>query len=85
MKQRLQKIISAAGVTSRRKAEGMLREGRVTVNGLMAQLGDSADPDTDDVRIDGELIARPARCTYIILNKRAAMLQRSAMKRTVIA
>lgn len=69
MKQRLQKIISAAGVTSRRKAEGMLREGRVTVNGLMAQLGDSADPYTDDVRIDGELIARPARCTYIILNK----------------
>lgn len=69
MKQRLQKIISAAGLTSRRRAEDMLREGRVAVNGRTARLGDSADPDTDDIRVDGELIARQSQCTYIILNK----------------
>ena len=44
MDQRLQKILSAGGVCSRRKAEEYLREGRVTVNGLPAALGDKADP-----------------------------------------
>ena len=49
MDQRLQKILSAGGVCSRRKAEEYLREGRVTVNGLPAALGDKADPETDTI------------------------------------
>lgn len=69
MKQRLQKIISAAGVTSRRKAEDMLRDGRVTVNGCVASLGDSADPDTDEICVDGKTVAGPAHRTYVLLNK----------------
>ena len=53
MKERLQKILSARGVASRRKAEEMLRQGQVSVNGTVAQLGDSADPDADEIRING--------------------------------
>ena len=49
MDQRLQKILSAGGVCSRRKAEEYLREGRVTVNGVPATLGDKADPETDTI------------------------------------
>ena len=49
MDQRLQKILSAGGVCSRRKAEEYLREGRVTVNGVPAALGDKADPETDTI------------------------------------
>ncbi len=69
MKQRLQKLISAAGVASRRAAEEMIRAGRVTVNGETALLGASADPDTDDVRVDGQALRLPARRRYIVLNK----------------
>ena len=47
MKERLQKILSARGVASRRKAEAMIQAGQVTVNGCAAALGDSANPDGD--------------------------------------
>ena len=50
--ERLQKLLSAAGVCSRRRAEEFLREGRVSVNGLPASLGDRADPVTDRVALD---------------------------------
>ena len=53
MGERLQKILSARGVASRRKAEEMIQNGLVTVNGVTAALGDTADPDTDEIRIDG--------------------------------
>ena len=53
MKERLQKILSAAGVCSRRASESYLTAGRVTVNGETAQLGQQADPETDDIRVDG--------------------------------
>ena len=69
MKQRLQKLISAAGLASRRASEEMIRAGRVTVNGAVASLGDSADPDTDDIRLDGEALKLPRRRRYIVLNK----------------
>lgn len=69
MKERLQKIISAAGVASRRAAEEFIKSGKVTVNGKTAKLGDSADIYTDIICIDGQTIGRRADNTYIMLNK----------------
>ncbi len=69
MIQRLQKIISAAGIASRRASETMIAEGRVTVNGKVATVGMSADPDVDTILVDGEPISISARRRYIILNK----------------
>ena len=69
MKERLQKILSARGVASRRKAEEMLRQGQVTVNGTAARLGDSADPDTDEIRINGQLLPKQEQYIYLMLNK----------------
>ena len=69
MEERLQKILSAAGVCSRRKAEEYLAAGRVTVNGLPAALGEKADPEKDIVALDGEVVSRPAAHTYIMLHK----------------
>src|SRR5882672_4198734 len=68
--ERLQKIISAAGVTSRRKAEDLITSGRVQVNGQVAtELGTKADPEHDHIRVDGKLLRGPERHTYIVLNK----------------
>ena len=69
MKERLQKILSARGIASRRKAEAMIEAGQVTVNGLAAALGDSADPDADEIRIDGKLLPREQGFVYLMLNK----------------
>lgn len=69
MKERLQKILSARGVASRRKAEAMIEAGQVTVNGLAAALGDSADPDADEIRIYGRLLPREQGFVYLMLNK----------------
>ena len=69
MIQRLQKIISAAGIASRRTAETMILEGRVTVNGKQAELGMSADPDADEICVDGEPVSISRARHYIILNK----------------
>ena len=66
---RLQKYISAAGVCSRREAEERILQGRVTVNGVVASLGDRADEPGDVVRVDG-VIVRPVEVhTYVLLNK----------------
>ena len=54
--QRLQKLIAAAGICSRRKAEKLLRQERVTVDGRLASIGDKADPDTQSIRVDGVLL-----------------------------
>jgi 23S rRNA pseudouridine2605 synthase len=67
--ERLQKIISAHGIASRRKAEELITQGRVTVNGVAAHLGDSADPETDEIAIDGAPIRQKDRPVYIALNK----------------
>ncbi|MGH0038459.1 MAG: pseudouridine synthase [Myxococcota bacterium] len=65
---RLQKWLATAGIASRRGAEAFLKEGRVTVNGRVAHLGDRADPSCDVVAVDGEPLARQA-LEYWILNK----------------
>ena len=69
MKQRLQKLISAGGIASRRTAERMIAAGRVTVNGETATVGMSADLEQDDVRVDGQPLRLPSRRRYIVLNK----------------
>ncbi|MBD5154847.1 MAG: rRNA pseudouridine synthase [Oscillibacter sp.] len=66
---RLQKIISAAGVCSRRQAEEFLRAGRVAVNGRTASLGDQADPETDRITLDGRPVVLPAEKFYLMLHK----------------
>lgn len=69
MKERLQKIIASRGIASRRKAEEMLTEGRVTCNGATAALGDSADPELDEILLDGKPLPPLGRQAYIMLNK----------------
>lgn len=69
MKERLQKIISAAGITSRRDAERYILSGRVTVNGVQARLGDSADPDRDAICVDGKDLKMGDERIYVMLNK----------------
>jgi pseudouridine synthase len=68
--ERLQKILSQAGVASRRSSEQLMLEGRVTVNGVaVRELGSKADASTDDIRVDGRRIKVAQRQRYILLNK----------------
>ncbi len=68
--QRLQKIIAAAGLASRREAESWIREGRVSLNGrVVTELGTRADPARDTIRIDGRKVGRPERRVSLLLNK----------------
>lgn len=67
--ERLQKILSAAGVCSRRQAEEYLRAGRVTVNGAVAHLGDKADLTRDLILVDGKLVAEREAKRYLLLHK----------------
>ena len=73
MQQRLQKLIAAAGVASRRHAEELITSGRVTVNGkIVDQLGAKADPETDHIKVNGRLInpqLQPREKVYVLLNK----------------
>lgn len=69
MIQRLQKIIADSGLMARRKAEEAIAAGRVTVNGLPARLGDSADRDLDRILVDGRELPLPEKKVYIMLNK----------------
>ncbi|MGJ3509268.1 pseudouridine synthase [Enemella sp. A6] len=67
---RLQKVLAAAGIASRRAAEEMIAEGRVEVNGrLVLEQGLRVDPDTDEIRVDGSRIPPPRRHAYLVLNK----------------
>ena len=68
--ERLQKIIAAAGIASRRKAEELIASGRVQVNGqTVTELGSKADPDIDHVRVNGRLLHGAQRHVYLLLNK----------------
>jgi 23S rRNA pseudouridine2605 synthase len=68
--ERLQKIISGAGIASRRKAEQLIVDGRVTVNGAMiTELGSKADLDHDHIKVDGKLLHRPKNVVYLAMNK----------------
>ncbi|MEX0868445.1 MAG: pseudouridine synthase, partial [Nitriliruptoraceae bacterium] len=67
--QRLQKLMAAAGIASRRASEKLIAQGRVTVNGETAELGRKVDPVHDDVRVDGERINVDPERVYIMVNK----------------
>jgi 23S rRNA pseudouridine2605 synthase len=67
--QRLQKILAQAGLGSRRACEELIREGRVTVDGRAAVLGGSADPASEEIRVDGEPLPKPEASVYVALNK----------------
>ena len=70
MKQRLQKILASAGLCSRRTAETYIEDGRVTVNGAVAKLGDSADPEVDLVALDGKAVLPTEKpLCYVMLHK----------------
>lgn len=69
MEERIQKLLSQAGIASRRAAEELIREGRVTVNGNVVSLGDKADPETDKISVDGERIRMDIERMYIMVNK----------------
>lgn len=69
MTERLQKILSSRGVASRRSAEKMIEDGRITVNGSVALLGQSADPDHDEILLDGKPLPSGSEYVYILLHK----------------
>lgn len=69
MAERLQKILSARGVASRRTAETWIQQGRVMVNGVPARLGDTADPEQDEILLDGKPLPQGQEPVYILLNK----------------
>ena len=72
---RLQKILSQAGVASRRAAEKLIEEGRVSVNGrTVREMGVKADAASDDIRVDGRRVRAPGRHRYILLNKPAGVV-----------
>lgn len=88
MAERLQKLMSQAGIASRREAETIITQGRVTVNGKRAQLGESADPATDDIRVDGARLRLPDKKIYVMINKPMQVVttvraQEQEMRRTV--
>ena len=72
MQVRLQKVLAQAGIASRRAAEKLIAEGRVSVNGTtVREMGTKADPGADDIRVDGRRIKAAQKARYILLNKPA--------------
>lgn len=69
MKERIQKIIAARGLMSRRAAEELLREGHIKINGQTARLGDSADASADSIQIDGTPLPPPPKSVCLLLHK----------------
>ena len=69
MTERLQKIIARSGLCSRRAAEDLLRAGKVRVNGAVAAMGDQADPETDEIAVDGRPLAAKPQAVYLMLHK----------------
>ena len=69
MTERIQKIIASRGIVSRRKAEEMIADGRVTCNGSVCLLGERADPDVDTILLDGKPLPSSVEYTYIMLHK----------------
>ncbi len=73
--ERLQKVLARAGVASRRKAEELIRQGRVTVNRqVVTQLGTKVDPTRDEIRVDGQRVEIAPSRVYVILNKPRGVL-----------
>ena len=72
MQERLQKILSRAGISSRRAAETMITDGRISVNGqIVTELGSKADPETDLIKLDGKPVVISKKRVYLLLNKPA--------------
>ncbi len=69
MKERIQKVLAQAGLCSRRAAEELIRQGRVTIDGRKAALGDQADAAKQKIAVDGKLIAAAEKKVYLMLNK----------------
>lgn len=67
--ERLQKLIARAGLASRRGAEALIGDGRIRVNGRVAELGSSADPAVDRIEVDGRPLPRPSRATHLAVHK----------------
>ena len=74
MEERLQKILARAGLGSRRACEGLIRQGRVAVDGQLAQIGQKADPDHDRITVDGKPVRVEHRRTYVALHKPRGVL-----------
>ncbi|RMF46860.1 MAG: rRNA pseudouridine synthase [Deltaproteobacteria bacterium] len=73
-RQRLQKILAASGLASRRQAEYLIAAGRVSVNGRQAGLGDQADPEVDHIEVDGRVLPPPEPTVCLLLNKPAGCI-----------
>lgn len=71
---RLQRYLARAGVAARRKAEDLIRAGRVTVNGAIATIGQVVDPSKDAIAVDGAAVHAPAITTWIVMNKPSGVL-----------
>jgi 23S rRNA pseudouridine2605 synthase len=71
---RLQRALARAGIASRRHSETLIAEGRVTVNGQPAHIGQSVDPDTDDIRVDGNAVRSSTSPVWIVLHKPAGVM-----------
>lgn len=69
MQERLQKILSARGVASRRKAEEYIEQGLVTVNGKVSKIGDKADPEKDKIIVDGKVLQERREMLYYVMHK----------------
>ena len=74
MTMRIQRALARSGVASRRHSEDLIRAGRVTVNGSVAQIGQSVDPERDDIRVDGKRVAAPAGPVWMVLHKPAGVM-----------
>ena len=74
MLERLQKILSARGIASRRKAEEYIVQGLVTVNGKVAGLGDKADPEVDSIEVDGKVLQARQEMMYYLMHKPVGVL-----------
>src|SRR3989344_4182971 len=69
MQERLQKILSARGISSRRKAEEYIKQGLVKINGVAAKVGDKADPNKDMIEVDGKVLQARQEMLYYVMNK----------------
>ncbi|OIO52951.1 hypothetical protein AUJ46_06475 [Candidatus Peregrinibacteria bacterium CG1_02_54_53] len=81
MQERLQKILSARGIASRRKAEEYITQGLVKVNGVVASLGQKADPDTDKIEVDGKVLQARNAMLYYLMNKPAGVVTSNIERR----
>ncbi|MBI1812837.1 rRNA pseudouridine synthase [Candidatus Peregrinibacteria bacterium] len=80
MQERLQKILSARGIASRRKAEEYIIQGMVKVNGTVATLGQKADPEHDHIEVDGKILQARREMLYYVMNKPVGVVTTSAQR-----